>query len=95
MNMELSIEMYRLDNFDIFPPDNVTYYVCYEQLEIVMDDDKRTTYSTDNDIKEFHPIHWDVEKPWIKTSTVYVEMLPYKNYPSNKLLHEMNTVPRD
>ena len=93
MNMKLSTLMYRLDKFDSYPYEsNVTSYVCYEQLDIVMNDDKRTTYSTENLFKDDYPIYWAVQKPWIETHMVNVEMLPYKNYPSNKLFHDMNTV---
>ena len=42
-NIDLEIKMHHLDQIVISPDD--PKYLCFEKFDIVMDDDKRTTYS--------------------------------------------------
>ena len=60
-------------------------YVCFEKLDIVMDDDKITTYSK-VPIDSGKIIEDAIYEPSQKPKIHYAKMLPYMNYPSNSLL---------
>ena len=67
-------------------------YVCFEKLDIVMDDNKRTTYSV-VPIGSEKTVEDAILEPSQKPKIHYAKMLPYINYPSNSLLLKINTYP--
>ena len=67
-------------------------YVCFEKLDIVMDDNKRTTYSV-VPIGSEKTVEDAILEPSQKHKIHYAKMLPYINYPSNSLLLKINTYP--
>ena len=88
MKMNLDITMEHLDQIDFSVADPA--YVCFEKVEIVMDDEKRTTYSKGRigtwfGIPYFHYEYYN----W--PNMHHPHMLPYMNYPSNLALLETNT----
>ena len=76
MKVDLDITMHPQDQIGANPADPT--YVCFEKLEIVMDDDKRTTYLVNSFNREYD----------LPPTLHIAEMLPYVNYPSNlEILH--------
>ena len=67
-------------------------YVCFEKLDIVMDDNKRTTYSV-VPIGSEKTVEDAILEPSQKHKIHHAKMLPYINYPSNSLLLKINTYP--
>ena len=92
MKIDLDITLHPQDQIPTDQSPTDPKYVCFEKLDIVMDDNKRTTFSV-VPIGSEKTVEDAILEPSQKPKIHYAKMLPYINYPSNSLLLKINTYP--